>query len=437
MLCRFFHTLSEAALSHLSRKIFAAFLFAFLLALPVHARAQSNYGAVRGMVTDAQGATLPTHGDADLRSNQDRSYNHSQRSRRVCVQRSGARQVHGDRNVSGFKLVENTGVTVDSGNTIPLDLKLQLGAQHETVEVSAAEALVDNGTSYNGQLIDSQKLQNLPNPGRNPFLFSKLDNNVTAVGDPRFVRFQDQSGSSTISIAGAPMSSNNYLVDGVPITDFSNRAVIIPSIEAVEEVKVQANTYDAEMGRTSGGLFNTTLRSGSQHAARRAAGRDAPDQLGREYVLQQPQQCTVQGWRTRNARAARRSFTPMWAAFPVRFRCRGFLAASDKTVLCDHGRGLPPALAVCQQRPSSSCPRVLQRSGDFSEIGTVTSVGNLALPPALRYGSNGVNHVCIADLSKTVVAGQAVAIYYAGNKITNINPIGQAMINTYPCRTQR
>ena len=45
--------------------------------------------------------------------------------------------------------------------------------------MSAAEPVVNNGTSYNGQLIDAQKLENLPNPGRNPFLFSKLDNNVT------------------------------------------------------------------------------------------------------------------------------------------------------------------------------------------------------------------------------------------------------------------
>jgi hypothetical protein len=89
--------------------------------------------------------------------------------------------------------------------------------------VTAADPIVNSATSFNGQLIDSQKLQNLPNPGRNPFLFSKLDNNVTPVGDPRFVRFQDQSGSSTISIAGAPLSSNNYSVDGIPITDFSNR----------------------------------------------------------------------------------------------------------------------------------------------------------------------------------------------------------------------
>src|SRR5260370_41961865 len=42
-----------------------------------------------------------------------------------------------------------------------------------------------------------------------------------------------------------------------------NREGIIPSIEATQEVKVQANTYDAEMGRTGGGVFNTTLKSGS------------------------------------------------------------------------------------------------------------------------------------------------------------------------------
>ena len=49
----------------------------------------------------------------------------------------------------------------------------------------------------------------------------------------------------------------------MPITDFSNRAVIIPSIEAVEEAKFRAIPMTREIGRTSGGLFNTTLRSGS------------------------------------------------------------------------------------------------------------------------------------------------------------------------------
>jgi trimeric autotransporter adhesin len=49
----------------------------------------------------------------------------------------------------------------------------------------------------------------------------------------------------------------------MPITDANNRAIIIPTIEAVQEVKVQANTYDAEMARTGGGMFNTLMRSGA------------------------------------------------------------------------------------------------------------------------------------------------------------------------------
>lgn len=59
------------------------------------------------------------------------------------------------------------------------------------------------------------------------------------------------------------MRGNNYLLDGVPITAADNRAMIIPTIEAVQEVKVQANTYDASMARTGWGMFNTLLKSGT------------------------------------------------------------------------------------------------------------------------------------------------------------------------------
>src|SRR5262249_54791290 len=56
---------------------------------------------------------------------------------------------------------------------------------------------------------------------------------------------------------------NNYTLDGVPITDLRNRATANPTIEALQDVNVQVHTYDAEMGRTGGGVFNTTLKTGS------------------------------------------------------------------------------------------------------------------------------------------------------------------------------
>ena len=96
-------------------------------------------------------------------------------------------------------------------------------------------------------------------------MMSAITPNVIPVGNPTFNRQQDQSGSSAISLAGGPVRGNNYIIDGVPITDLVNRAVIVPSLEAVQEVKVQINTYDAEAGRTGGGFFNTTAKSGSNN----------------------------------------------------------------------------------------------------------------------------------------------------------------------------
>ena len=98
---------------------------------------------------------------------------------------------------------------------------------------------------------------------------------------------EDQSGSSQISIAGGPVRGNNYLIDGVPITDAANRAIIIPSLEAVAEVKIQANTYDAEMARTGGGMFNTLMKSGTNIVPWQPVRPPAPHRLGCQQLLQQ------------------------------------------------------------------------------------------------------------------------------------------------------
>jgi hypothetical protein len=163
----------------------------------------------------------------------------------------------------GFKKFDRRGVIIATQAFVTLDLKLEIGDVTESVNVTEEVPLMETANASNGQVVDRQKLVDLPNLGRNPFMMAKIAANVVQSGDPRFNRMQDQSGSSAISIAGGPVRGNNYLLDGVPITDSTNRAVIIPTTESVQEVKVQANTYDAEMGRTGGGMFNTYLKSGS------------------------------------------------------------------------------------------------------------------------------------------------------------------------------
>ncbi len=162
----------------------------------------------------------------------------------------------------GFKRFERKGVAIATQQFITLDLKLELGAVTESVQVTEELPLLESSTASTGQVIDRRQLIDLPNLGRNPFMMSKIAQNATPVGNPGYNRMQDQSGSSQITIAGGPVRGNNYLLDGIPITDALNRAIIIPSLEAVEEVKIQASTYDAEMARTGGGMFNTFLKSG-------------------------------------------------------------------------------------------------------------------------------------------------------------------------------
>ena len=263
-----------------------------LSALVTDALAQSNYGAVRGAVTDSQSATI-THAMVSLISNA------TKLARGTYTNGSGAYVFSAVEpgsyslvvTADGFEKSENKEIVIPTpAIRLLLDVKLRAGirdAADGRGNRGGAGGWMAESTSYNGQLIDSQKLENLPNPGRNPFLFSKLDNNVTPVGDPRFVRFQDQSGSSTISVAGAPMSTNNYSIDGVPITDFSNRAVIIPSLEAVEEVKGAVEHLRRGDWAHQRRHVQHDIEVGLEHAARRTSGGNATDKLGGESLFQQ------------------------------------------------------------------------------------------------------------------------------------------------------
>ncbi len=227
-------------------------------------QAQSYYGGLRGAVTDQNGGAIP---NAKVTLT-----NEGTAAARAVLATSAGEFVFSEvipatytlsAESPGFKKFERKGVVVGTQAQVSIDVSLEVGAVTESVQVTEQVPLVESANASQGQVLDNQKLTELPNLGRNPFMLSKLVQNVMPVGNPAYNRMEDQSGSSQISIAGGPVRGNNYLIDGVPITDANNRAIIIPTIEAVQEVKVQANTYDAEMARTGGGMFNTLMRSGT------------------------------------------------------------------------------------------------------------------------------------------------------------------------------
>src|SRR5215472_18888190 len=304
----------------------------------------------------------------------------------------------------GFKKFERKHVIVGTQEFVSLDLKMEIGSVSESVQVTEEVSLVEAANASQGQVIDRQQLIDLPNLGRNPFMMSKLAQNVTPVGDPHYNRMEDQSGSSQIAIAGGPVRGNNYLLDGIPITDAANRAIIIPTLEAVQEVKIQANTYDAEMARTGGGMFNTYLKSGTNdyHGSlfgslrqtswaannffNNAAGIPLPDQPNRTYG----------------------------ASFGGPIRVPKLYNGRNKTFFWLAWEGY----ADVQSNTSKFyTPTDLERIGDFSQSKTRTGTLNT-----------------IYDPQSTVCSGSTCTrTPFAGNVIPSqsIDPVGRAIAATY------
>ena len=236
---------------------------ALFMALTVDAWAQGFQGGIRGAVHDPGGVipgaevTLTNEGTNVSRNTTTNSvgeYSFPNLAPGTYTMTAA---------LPGYRTYQQTGIRVGTQQFITLDVTLELGQVQETISVTAATPLIETSNASTGTVLDVDSLQTLPSAGRAAFLIGTTVPTVIPTGDTQFNRQQDQTNASLLSLGGGTRRGNNYTLDGVPITDLRNRASANPSIEALEDVKVQVHTYDAEMGRTGGGVFNTTLRSGT------------------------------------------------------------------------------------------------------------------------------------------------------------------------------
>jgi hypothetical protein len=163
----------------------------------------------------------------------------------------------------GFKTFERQGLTIGTQEFPIIDIKLEVGAVTEEVQVTAESPILETSNASTGDVLSSANLEAIPSPGRSIFLMANLQPTVQTSGNAHWNRMQDQVGNSAVSMGGGGVRANNYVVDGFPVTDLQNRASTNPTIEAVDEMKVQVHTYDAEAGRTGGGVMNMTAKSGT------------------------------------------------------------------------------------------------------------------------------------------------------------------------------
>ena len=298
----------------------------------------------------------------------------------------------------GFKTFESRMLRIGTQDFLTLDVALEVGAVSEAITVTGTVLIIETTNASVGTLLERAALELLPNVGRNPFVISTVSSNVIPTGIPQFVRQQDQNASAMLSLGGGPRRANNYLLDGVPIGDIFNRAVIQPSIEALEEVKVQVSTYDAELGRTAGGVFNATHRSGSN------AWR------GSALMLERPR------WGTGKLFFARKNGDPkpdtyyhLWAGSfggPL-VRNRTFIWASTEGYKTRTTANLVLTM-----------PTARERQGDFSQS------------PAVIYDP-------LTTRQDPARPGQFIRDPFPGNVIpaNRINPVARILVNLLPLPT--
>jgi hypothetical protein len=224
----------------------------------------SYYGAIRGIIRDPSGALIPNAAVTltNELENVTRKTSTDPAGEYVFADVVPSTYTIGVE-VAGFKKLDRMGVIVGTAARIALDFTLEVGAVTQSVEVTAAAPLIETASATESEGVNTQQLADLPNIGRNALYDAKLTENVLFYGNPIMNRMCDQSSTANVTMGGSIGWVGSWLIDGIPVQDWDGRSVIIPSIEAVQEVKVLTNTYDAETGRNGGFVMNTILKSGS------------------------------------------------------------------------------------------------------------------------------------------------------------------------------
>ncbi len=160
----------------------------------------------------------------------------------------------------GFKPITQTGVVLQVNQQARVEIVMEVGAVAEEITVNARTPLLETASAARGQVIDNQKIVELPLNGRDYLQLALLSAGAGRVPAGR----QD-----TFSASGQRAYENNYLLDGVDNNTMQRASqarraeVIKPSVDAIQEFKVLTNAFSAEYGRAGGGIISVNLKSGT------------------------------------------------------------------------------------------------------------------------------------------------------------------------------
>ena len=256
-------------------KLIATILFSSLCLTSPRALAQESRGEIDGRILDPSGAvvvganvvaTNPATGtSAAAKTNQDGIYS-------IAYLLPGTYTVEVE--MTGFKKLERPGIEVRVNDKVNLELRLEVGATAETVEVTGTPPVLETNEVSLGQVVDKRRIDDLPLQAGNAEELVLIAPGVVNTTNLRARKTSFNSASSQFSTNGNALYSNETTLDGVPDSfaspsNGSTGPATIPLVAfqppqaAVSEFKVQTSGFDASLGHTPGAVVNLMTTSGT------------------------------------------------------------------------------------------------------------------------------------------------------------------------------
>ena len=233
-------------------------------ACAVFVQGQSTTGRIVGVVADASQAVLPA---AEVRiENLDTGA-----ARKVLTGAEGTYTATnlavGRYNVivehAGFKRTMQGPVTLEINQTVRVDFALEPGNVTESITVRSEVPVVQTEDSSLGTVVDNRTMVQLPLNGRNFIRLGSLMAGTTQ-GAPGNTVQRDRQEGEALTANGQRAEYNNYMLDGADNNEtLFGVALLVPSIDAIQEFKVQTGNYSAEFGRAAGAIINVSIKSGT------------------------------------------------------------------------------------------------------------------------------------------------------------------------------
>lgn len=163
---------------------------------------------------------------------------------------------------AGFKKYVRRGLTLTVGARLNIEIQLEMGQAAETVTVTAEEPIVETTSASVGQTFDNRSVMELPVLGNSVMLMAGLAEGMQRVDGYNYLGLHSTVGASGYKTAGG-VGGNEWALDGTPNTGHSRRTAYLPYTDAVAEFRVEATSFDASVGHTTGAYVSMQSKSGT------------------------------------------------------------------------------------------------------------------------------------------------------------------------------